>query len=146
MLPVAVGTIKQAIPLDNLALLAKAEPLVVVAVPAVAAAAVDLVKVDHPAVAVVVEPLVVAAVVHHVVLVLPALLDNPVDLDHPEPLVDQVNPDNQDNPEPPETLVLLDKVANPVNPVDPVVIGVNLHLVVLLAVKVVELLLAANTK
>jgi hypothetical protein len=146
VLPVAVGTIRRAISLDNLALLDNLAPLVVVAVPVdqvVAAEAVNLVVVDLLDL---VELLVAVVVVHHVVLVLLELLEPlvvVVVVEHPVVAVNLVNPVNL---EPLEELVLLDKVANPVNPVDPVVIGVNLHLVALLVVKVVALLRVANMK
>jgi hypothetical protein len=61
-------------------------------------------------------------------------------------LVVLVNPVNLVNPEHPETLVLRDQVDNLDNPVDLVVIGVNLHLVVLLVVKVVALLRVTSIK
>lgn len=146
MLPVAVGTIKRAILLDNLALLEHPAPLAV---------AVDLVVQVDPAAAVnlviqvvvvKVEALVAPVVVHHVVLVLPAVQAHQAVKDLMAILVVLVNPVNLVNPEHPETLVLRDQVDNLDNPVDLVVIGVNLHLVVLLVVKVVALLRVTSIK
>lgn len=146
MLPVAVGTTKQAISLDNLAHPAfLAHPVVVVDQGHQAAAA-DQVNPEPLARVVVVASAVVLVLLHLVVLV---LRDNQAD---------QVNPDNQghqavevqadslDNQEHLEMQALRDNQDNRDNQEDLEALGVKMRLVVLLAVKVVALLMVISMK